>query len=472
MTYVIVEATDDSKVGIKLYGAAREFWSYKGHEVMLAGPYETGKTIGTLLKLHLLLCKYGGSRALMVRKTYKSLRESAVVTYENKILPYPPGHLKSAIDKYGGEKPEFYAYPNNSRLVCGGLDDPSKVLSSEYDFIYVNQAEELILDEWEALVGRATGRAGNAPYPQIMADCNPGPPTHWIIHRSSLKVFEQRHEHNPTLFNQETGVITEQGKRTLAILDNLTGVRKKRGRHGLWVAAEGQVYDDFDPEVHVIKQPFIIPPEWKRYRSIDFGFTNPFVCQWWAEDGDGRLYLYREIYMTRKTVQQHAPVIRRLGLGENILHTVADHDAEDRATLRQHGIDTRPAMKDISRGIQAVQERLKVQPDGKPRLFIVEHALVEADTHLFRQLPGDLYPVSTEQEFSSYVWPTGVDGKSNKEVPVDAWNHGMDALRYMVADRDLQGSRAVVEDAAPLDFNSIWDNGDDYAYYDDYEGDD
>ena len=30
--------------------------------------------------------------------------------------------------------------------------------------------------------------------------------------------------------------------------------------------------------------------------SVDFGFTNPIVIQWWAEDPDGRLYLYRELY--------------------------------------------------------------------------------------------------------------------------------------------------------------------------------
>lgn len=431
MTYVIVEATDDSKLGTKFYGGAREFWSYKGQEAILSGPYETGKTLAAVTKFHLLLCKYPNSRALMVRKTYKSLVQSALVTYEKKVLPYPPGHQKCAIAKYGSEKPEYYDYPNGSRIVVGGLDNPDKILSAEYDFVYVNQAEELTLDDWETLVGRATGRAGNAPYTQVMGDCNPGPPTHWILHRASLKLFEQRHEHNPTLYNQETGEITEQGKRTMAILSTLTGVRKKRGKDGLWVSAEGQVYDAFDPDVHVIKQPFVIPPEWKRYRSIDFGYTNPFVCQFWAVDPDGRLYLYREIYMTRRTVKDHAAQINRLSEGEQFVFSVSDHDAEDRATLEQNGIPTIAADKDIATGIQEIQNRLVVQPDGKPRLYVLEKALVEADPNLYRQYPGDLYPVNTEQEFSSYVWPKGADGKANKEVPVDLFNHGMDAMRYM-----------------------------------------
>lgn len=254
MNYVVVQVPETSTHGLKFYGGAREFWKYKGAEAMLAGPYETGKTLVALTKLHLLLCKYAGARALMARKTYKSLIHSAVVTYETKVLPLPPDDPKSAIQKYGGEKPEFYDYPNGSRLVCAGLDNPDKALSSEYDFIYINQAEETRLDDWEKLVARATGRAGNAPYTQVMGDCNPDMPTHWILHRRRLKVFEQRHEHNPALYDQTTGEITPRGRATLDALDSLTGLRYKRGRLGLWVAAEGQVYDNFDPEIHVVDE--------------------------------------------------------------------------------------------------------------------------------------------------------------------------------------------------------------------------
>ena len=127
-----------SAQGLRFYGAAREFWRDKGHELLLEGPYETGKTLVALTKLHALLCKYPNCRALMTRMTYKSLVNSAIVTFEKKVLPYPPDHEKSAIHKFGGEKPEFYDYPNGSRLVCTGLDNSSNVqaiLSAEYDYI-------------------------------------------------------------------------------------------------------------------------------------------------------------------------------------------------------------------------------------------------------------------------------------------------------------------------------------------------
>jgi hypothetical protein len=136
--------------------------------------------------------------------------------------------------------------------------------------------------------------------------------------------------------------------------------------------------------------------------------------------------------MTHRTVKVHAEQINRLSEGEFFEATIADHDAEDRATLLESGIRTVGAKKEISVGIQAVQERLKIQGDNKPRLFILQDSLVEADHELYREYPGDTQPVNTEQEFSSYVWPDGKDGKPNKEVPVDAYNHGMDSMRYMV----------------------------------------
>ncbi len=436
-TYQIIEATPDSKLGYQFYGGAREFWRYKGSEAMLSGPYETGKTVAALTKLHLLMCKYPNARGLMTRDTYADLVNTAVVTYEKKVLPFPPEDRRSGVSKYGGEKPQFYDYPNDSRLVVAGLDNPGKTLSAEYDFAYVNQAEKIPLGTWETLTRATTGRAGNTPYSQLFGDCNPDVPTHWILHRQSLKVFEQLHEHNPALYSQDTGAITEQGKRTMAILDALTGLRYKRGRLGLWVSAEGLVYDDFDPSVHVI-EPFEIPKEWNRYRVCDFGYTNPFVMQFWAEDHDGRLYLYREIYMTRRTVKVHSEQIKQLSEGENYRYTVADHDAEDRATLRENGIDTTAAIKDISRGIQAVQERLKVQPDGKPRLFIFKGALVEPDRTLYRDYPGDTQPVCTQHEFTAYSWPDGKDGKPNKEITIDMFNHGMDCARYIIMAVDNQ----------------------------------
>ena len=430
---VLVEAPPESRVGFECFGGARELWRHQGPEVILSGPYETGKTYAALYKLHTLLAKYPKARGLMVRKTYKSLVASAVVSYEQKVLPHPPDHPGCPVSRYGGERPEFYDYPNGSRLLLGGMDNADKFLSAEFDYIYVNQAEELSLDDWEKLTGRATGRAGNVPYPQVMGDCNPGPPRHWIRQRERLKLLKSRHEDNPALFDPSTGAMTDQGARTLATLDALTGVRYKRGRLGQWAGQEGMVYEDWDEDIHLLDR-FDIPASWRRYRSIDFGYTNPFVCQWWAADEDGRLYLYREMYMTKRTVKAHAEQINALSVGERIQETIADHDASDRATLKENRISTVAAQKDVTLGIERVQERLKVQGDGRPRLFILRDSLVSVDAARAEEHKT----TSTLDEIDGYVFPDGKEGKAEDENPVKVDDHGMDAMRYMVMHLDAR----------------------------------
>ena len=319
---------------------------------------------------------------------------------------------------------EWFDYSNGARIWVGGLDKPGKVLSAEFDGIYVNQAEELMLPDWETLTTRTTGRAGHVDWGGMtFGDCNPGGPSHWIRNRATLKLFESRHEDNPMLYTA-TGYLTKQGRRSMAVLDALTGVRKERLRFGRWVQAEGAVYD-FDAALHLV-DPFPIPADWRRIRVIDFGWTHPFVCQWWAIDGDGRMYLYREIYMTGRTVRVHAAQINQLSAGETYESTITDHDAEDRATLDESGIFSVPARKEILPGIGEVQGRLAKAGDGRPRLFLFRDAMVERDESLAERR----LPTCTEQEFDAYTWPKSQDGKPVKDVPVKLYDHGMDSLRY------------------------------------------
>jgi hypothetical protein len=422
--YVVAELKPGEQGGYAPRGAARRLWQTRDFETVLGGPAETGKTFGCLQYADALLWKYPGAQGVMCRKTYAALIGSAVRTYLRILGPDTP------VAAYGGEKPQWFDYPNGSRLWCAGLDKAGKALSTERDFIYVNQAEELTLGDWETLTTRCTGRGAVMPYTRAFGDCNPGPPQHWIKQRAAsgrLLLIESRHEDNPTLYD-EAGGLTAQGRRTMGILDALTGVRKLRLRFGKWAATEGAVYDEFDTAVHVV-DPFPIPADWRRVRSIDFGYTNPFVCQWWAIDGDGRMYLYRERYRTKTLVEDHAKAILALSGGERFEATVADHDAEDRATLHRHGVETMPAWKSIRAGIDAVLGRLRRAGDGRPRLFVFRGANADRDESLSdRKLPA-----GTEEEFGDYAWPKGTDGKPVKELPVGVNDHGMDAMRYAVA---------------------------------------
>ena len=109
--------------------------------------------------------------------------------------------------------------------------------------------------------------------------------------------------------------------------------------------------------------------------------------------------------------------------------------------MQKHGIHTQAAKKDVSPGIQAVKARLKVQPDGKPRLYFVRGALVEPDP----LLEDEKKPLCTEDEITGYAWKKYPDGKPNKEEPVKVNDHGCDTTRYMVAHVDLKGKIEVME---------------------------
>ena len=150
------------------------------------------------------------------------------------------------------------------------------------------------------------------------------------------------------------------------------------------------------------------------------------------------MFLYREIYKTQTIVEDHARDIVRLSEGERIEATICDHDAEDRATLERHGVPTQGAIKDISRGIQAVQARLRKAGDNRARLFVLRDSLVEQDAALARVFK----PTRTQDEFAAYVWPKAPDGKALKEVPLDLNNHGMDTTRYGVMYLDGSGPSA------------------------------
>lgn len=422
------------------YGAIEALmFDCRAPEVVVSGPAGTGKTRGCLEYLHKCALQYPGMRGLIARKTATSLAGSALVTFTEKVLDPADG-----VTFFGGNRiePPAFRYPNRSRLVVGGLDKPTKILSAEYDLIYVNQAEELTQADWETLTTRA--RYGVLPWQQVFGDCNPGPPTHWLKQRADagqLVMLESRHEDNPAVTPEY-----------LATLDRLTGVRYFRYRKGLWVAAEGMVYDGWDPAVHLI-DPFPIPATWPRYWAVDFGYTNPFVCQWWARDPDGRLYRYRELYMTGRIVRDHARhILRAVGAWDEAVGrpswgqatepapraVICDHDAEDRATLeREIGLPTITARKAISPGIQAVQARLQMAGDGKPRLYLVRGALLERDAALVEAIK----PACTEEEVESYVWDT-TGGRRKGEQPVDQHNHGMDALRYLVAHFDVPDQEA------------------------------
>lgn len=435
---------------IELRGAARELLVSRAPAVCIVGAAGTGKSVAALLKIHTASALVTGTTSLIVRQTHASLTASTLRSFETNIIP---DELASGKIKWfggSGRKPPAYMYPNGSLILVGGMDQPGKFLSMDLDRVLVDEANQISVTAFETLMTRMRGRAGT--YKQIMLATNPDHPSHWIKERAEagkLPMLTSRHQDNPYLYDRD-GVATPDGANYVAVLNELTGVRRERYLNGVWAAAEGLVYDDWRDADNIIT-PFDVPRDWPLFLSVDFGFSNPFVCQWWRVDPDGRLYLTREIHKTQTLVEDHARNIRAIldahADSEPVpFAVVCDHDAEDRATLERHlRLPTVPARKGVRRGIQLTQARMRAAKDGKPRLYVFQDALQGRDDIAVSQSR----PRGFLGEVNGYVWETvrGTDGIP-KEVPVKLHDHAMDAGRYAVAHMDWHEESKVGNPAA------------------------
>lgn len=435
------------------YGAAKEIFALHDDEILMAGPKGTGKSLGMLHKLHLVLSKYKGAKGFMCRKTRTSMTNSCLDMYQKMILK-PPDKV------HFHKQDQQFLYPNGSLCAVIGLDNVDRLNSSEWDIGYMQEATEATENDWE--ICTACIRHGVVPYQQMMGDCNPDKPSHWLKVRCDkglTKMLLSKHEDNPKFFSQSSQSWTVEGQRYMKKLARLSGVRFKRLYKGEWAAAEGIVYDGWDTHIHLISRNELHEgwDKWPHYWSIDFGHTHPFVWQDWMEDPQGRLYLNRELYITKRLVEDVAREI--MGMWEGMpapLAVIGDHDAEGRAVFERHtGLYVAPAFKLIQPGIQAVQRRLRTDSlnwEGSPGLYVLRDALVCEDA----ELKDEGKPYSTEGEFDGYVWDVKLNERANSkkdELPVDKDNHGMDAMRYMVAFIDSLA-------ADPEDFEGLMVNDD------------
>lgn len=452
-------------------GGCKAVMEAREEEVLVSGPAGTGKSRACLEKVLMACLMTPNTRALLLRKTLRSLGSSALVTWRNYVAKEALATGQCVY--YGGSSQEAaqYRFKNGSTVTIGGLDNPTRIMSTEYDLVYVQEATEITINDLEMIKTRL--RNWNISFQQLVMDCNPAGNNHWLKRRCDegiCRLIESRHEDNPRLFDEvrdATGElieykVTERGAKYIGILDSLTGVRYKRLRLGLWVSSEGIVYEEFDPAYHVLPWTFDdegnrlpLPEEWDRYWSIDFGFTNPFVLNCYAIGDEGEIYLYRQIYMTQRTVEEHAktildivapevvvrkgyfdhinrreipPLMERRWIEPEPVAIICDHDAEGRRTFENAtGLSTRNAKKNVYEGINAHKERIK-----KDMFFIMQDALVERD----QWLADNQLPTCAVDEYGSYIWKVSTDGRILDE-PVKKYDHSMDTDRYHTAFHDL-----------------------------------
>ncbi|MBP5183448.1 MAG: phage terminase large subunit [Lentisphaeria bacterium] len=413
-------------MGLRFNAKQRYAWnilsSPQKTRILFDGGSRSGKTALIVEYLVRRALQYPGSRQLAARKCRAHAKSSL---WEDTIKGYLARHFPEGFCKRN-ESELALIFPNRSRIIVGGLDDAErteKILGNEYITVFLNEATQLSFKSMQMAVTRLSQKSfdakGRKAVPKLIMDCNPRGPRHWL-HLAGVRHIDP--ESGKSLPDEEKWARVSWSAydnrenlppEYLASLEALPDLMRDRMLSGIWRDNEGAVYDEFDEECHVVS-PFPVPDDWKRVRSIDFGFTNAFVCLWGAVDHDGRLYIYRELYKNRTRTRVLAQEIRRLSGSEKYLFSVADHDAQERAELEVEGIPTNAADKRVTAGIQAVKNLLAKTEEGSPRLFFFSG---------LKNLLSEIY---------EYKWLPSDDSRNAKEEPLKFNDHAMDALRYMV----------------------------------------
>lgn len=414
-------------------------------ELMFSGAFGAGKTRALCDKIVKQSLAYPGNRGLLCRKTEVSVRATTLRTLLDGDGSLPPALPLELIESHR-RTDRTIRLVNGSEIIYGGMfgEGRSWINSLNLGWAAVDQAEELALDDWQLLQGRL--RLDAVPLRQIFGACNPRHPDHWIYQRFFIE---------KPAGTQAIGAKTHDNPHLpadyLARLETFTGPFYERFVLGKWIGLEGLVYDNFDPLTHIIA-PFTLPDTWRRWRSIDFGYVNPFVCLWACEVGpgaplpEGSVVIYRELYQSRQRVAEIANRIMQLSANERFAATFADHDAAGRAELSAQGIHTKPARKNITAGLQTVRRWLDEGTGKPPRLYFFRDALVEHDTRLTTDpTTGSkrYMPTCTVDEFSFYRWPPQSSGRPPQEQPLKMHDHGMDALRYLLAGIEQGGGEFI-----------------------------
>jgi len=401
--------------------------------LMYCGGFGCGKSRYLAELAFNLACAVPGIEIGVWRKTMVSLRGTTHRLFIEQACP-------TEYLGYYNRSSMLTIMKNGSRLDWLGMDNIQGKGSYWFDVNLVDESIEFEEDELKMMESRLRGQHLEVPFQ--LYSTNPGAPgsyQHTLFPINEKKSDKERDPdyryfaatsyenfHNPASYFKR--------------LDKWKGTRYyERYVLSKWTAFEGMVWDQYEPEKHLI-EPFPIPANWPKYAAVDFGYVDPFVMLWIAIDpGTGKRYVYRQFYMTHRLVRDVIPVVRGVTekCNEQLEEIVADHDAENRAQFEQDWRKTEPANKTVLSGIQDVAELFLDGDDGLPMLYIFNNDWSEREGFWYGLMDSDPLleeinaPTCLQEEIPGYMW-------ADKDKPVKDKDHACDALRYHVHTENAQ----------------------------------
>lgn len=383
----------------------KQFWNFKGRYRVVKGSRASKKSKTAALWFIYSMMKYKGANTLVVRKTYRTLKDSCFTELKWAVNRLKVNHLWDF-----KESPLEITYtPTGQKIYFRGLDDPLKITSItvEYGalcFMWVEEAYEIMKESDFDMLDesiRGANPEGFDLFKQITITFNPWNERHWLKQRffdkpsdgstlaittnytcnewldeADLKVFEAMRLHNPRRY-------------AVAGLGN-------------WGVVDGLVYENWKEHAFTLDDI----RDYKTICGLDFGYTNDptaFVVAFLDAKGK-RLFVWDEFYEKGLSNKRIADKIISMGYGkERITADSAEPKSIDELnTLYLRVKGAKKGKDSINNGIQWIQD-----------LEILIHPRC----------------VNFMTEISNYQWDKDRFGnKLNK--PIDDFNHLMDALRY------------------------------------------
>lgn len=381
----------------------KKFWNFKGRYNVIKGSRASKKSKTTALRWIYLMMKYDKSNLLVIRKTYRTLKDSCWTD-----LKWATRRLEVESLWSFKESPLEATYlPTGQKILFRGLDDPLKVTSITVDYGYLcwawlEEAFEVNSEaDFDTLDESIRGELPPNLWKQWVISFNPWNERHWL----KKKFFDVS---NPDILAQTTNYtcnewLDEADKRLFENMKINNPRRYNVAGLGNWGITEGLVYDNVHIDYRFELTDMV---NYKTVCGMDFGYTNDPTAFFigFLDEKNKALYIWDELYEKGLTNRMIYERLVSMGYGKE---SIVCDSAEPKsiAELRGYGLRAKAAVKgkdSISHGIQYIQG-----------LTIYIHPRC----------------VNFTTEIQNYTFDKDKFGNSINQ-PIDDFNHLMDAMRY------------------------------------------
>ena len=395
----------------------KDYWNFKGRYRVCKGSRASKKSKTTALNFIYRIMKYPQSNLLVVRKVFRTLKDSAYTDLRWAIRQL---HVEQYWE-YKESPLELMYKPTGQKILFRGLDEPMKLTSITVDvghlcWAWIEEAYEITKEsDFDMLDESIRGQVTGDLFKQITLTFNPWNEGHWI----KKKFFDA--ELSNDILAKTTNYLCNEflDISDLRLFERMKKENPKRYKVaglGDWGISEGLIYENWE-EIEFDIQEILKIPDIESAFGLDFGYTNDPSALFAGLISKERreIYVTDELYKKALTNNKLAEEIKNMGYGkERITADSAEPKSIDELyDLGLKGISgARKGRDSINNGIQFIQG-----------YKIIVHPRC----------------VNFLTEISNYTWAKDkFDKPINK--PIDMFNHLMDAMRYAL-EKFMEGER-------------------------------